>query len=107
MEASDLDASENAADDQSRRYQVLGLFVREIHTARHDPGRADDTPQHSEGMLDTQQHGQDNGDLVVEAEEGHRARCLLEKGDVRQEESAVVIVADQTVLGSEGLPDGA
>lgn len=56
-------------------------------------------------MLQTQQEGQQDGDIVIDAEEGGGLAGALGEGDAWGEEVGIVIVADQAVsaLPSVGI----
>lgn len=48
-------------------------------------------------MLQTQQKGQQDGNIIINAKEGSGLTSALGEGDAGGEEEGVVIVADQTV----------
>lgn len=103
-----LDSGEETGDDEGGRDEVLSLLGGEVDTAGagHDDWRCDDTSQHGKSVLEAENQGKDDGHAVVEAEEWWSLVGFGHEGEVRPEKECVVIVADETILGSEGLSDG-
>lgn len=105
MEPGDLDHGEATGYDEGGRDEVLLVCQAQVGTgsAAHEHGRCDNTSQHGNGMLETQQHGQQDGHLVVEAEEGRILGDPLHEGEVGAEQEGIVVGADEAFLCGEGM----
>lgn len=110
VDASNLDGAEYAAHDEGGRHEILLVSAREVGAggAREEDGRGDDAREHGQGVLESEEHGQDEGHLVVEAEEGagrRLASLATEEGDVGPEEGCVVVAADEAIAGRQGMDE--
>ena len=99
MEPRDLDGRQDPGHDQRRRHEVLGVVRAQggAALAGDDDGRGDDARQHGEGMLEAEEEGEEDGHLVVEAEEGGGLFGSRHEWEVGREEEGIVVVADQTL----------
>jgi len=104
MEPGDLNHGEKARNNKGSGDEVLRLLSRQVGTTStgQDDGRRDDTSQHGQGMLESEQDSQHNGHAVVEAEERWWTIRLLHEGEVWPEKEGIVVVADKALLGEEG-----
>jgi hypothetical protein len=99
VEASDLDAGQDAADNQRRGYHVLGDIGREIgpSLAGNDDWRGDDSGQHGKRVLEAKNQSEDNWHAVIQPKEGSCPERFLEEGEIGFEEEGIVIVAEKTL----------
>ncbi len=70
MDAGYLECGGNAGCDECGGNEVLGDFGVEVECSACDgEGWGDDGPDHCEGMLKTEEHSEEDWDLVVQAVE--------------------------------------
>lgn len=103
METGDLNARQDARDDQSRGDEILLLLGDQVgtSTATDNNGRSDDPSQHGQSMLKSKKHSKKDGHLVIETEEWTSLGALLHEGQVRSEQKGVVIFANESIASSE------
>ena len=105
MEASDLDAGQDPADNQGRGYHVLSDTGRKIGTslACNDNWRRDDAGQHRKSVLKAEDEGEDNWHGVIQPEEGSGPSRFLEEGEIGLEQEGIVIVTEKAFFCRNGI----
>lgn len=102
-EAINLNDGHNSRDNKGRRNEILLFRTTEVRTsgAAENKRRGNDTRQHSQRVLQAEQHTQSKWHLIIESKEGGLIRALLHKGEVRPEQKTIVIVANEAIASSE------
>lgn len=105
VEASDLDAGQDPADNQGCGYHVLSDPGRKIGTslACNNNRRCDDTGQHRKSVLESKNQGEDNWHGVIQPKEGGGPSRFLEEGEIGLEQEDIVIVAEKTFSCRKGI----
>lgn len=62
-----------------------------------DDGRRDDASQHGEGMLESEEQGEQDGHAVVKTEEWCCSSRSPHKGKVRPKQESVVVCSNKSV----------
>lgn len=86
MKPRNLDRRQDTTDDQRSRDQILGDLGVEVGAAGDDDGRSDDTSQHGECVLKSEEEREENGHAILETEEGSALLGFLHEWQVGPEE---------------------
>lgn len=98
LEPGDLDAGEEAGHHEGDGDQVLGVEGVQVGVTGDQERRGAEAGQHGEGVLQAEDEAEQDGDVVVEAEE-RLLLLLCEERKRWREQVRVVVVAEEALLG--------